>query len=105
MTMSSTKSTCDIEISLPKEIPRKIPHSFANNNALLKPSTTMRKRSGASGQPCLKPLPALKKDEATPLTNKEKEIEERLLIIQAIKGTVNPILERAILKKVQLTLS
>ena len=67
MTISSTNKTWDNEISFPKEIPWNLPHSFAHNKALPSPSIITRERSGARRQPCLNPLPYLKKDGAAPI--------------------------------------
>ena len=67
---------------------------MAFNIDFLKPSTTMRNSKGAIGHPFLSPLSDLKKGEATPLTSKEKETEDRLLITHEIKDLAKPILDR-----------
>ena len=71
---------------------------LANIKALLKPSATTRNNKGASGHPCLSPLPDLKKLDSTPLIKTEKETDVKLLITQVMKGTQKPILVKITLK-------
>ena len=79
-------------------MPLKKPVDFAYKRALLKPLATTRNSKGASGKPCLSPLPDLKKLEATPLIKTEKVTEVKLLITQVINETPNPILIKITLK-------
>ena len=92
------KRTCVNDILLPKDIPLYKPLHLADKSALLKPSATTRKSKGARGHPCLRPLPDLKKLEATPLIRTKKETEVKLLITQVIKETPNPILVKMTLR-------
>jgi hypothetical protein len=56
ISISSTKRRCVTWREGDILIPDKDPVHFSSEIALLSPSTTKRKSSGESGQPCLKPL-------------------------------------------------
>ena len=72
--MPSTKRKCVIKKLPPIMIPLKDPFDLACCINLLNPSTIMRNKRGARGQPCLKSLPGLKKDEVDPLTSTTKDV-------------------------------
>ena len=74
-------------------MPWYVSQAFANRIALPRPSTTIRNNKGAKGQPCIRPLPDLKKVDATPFISREKYTKERLLITQEMKFPTKPNLE------------
>jgi hypothetical protein len=58
--------------------------------ALLSPSSTNRNMRVDKAQPCLRPLAAVKKDEAASFIRTTKDIVEIQLIIQFVKGRSKP---------------
>jgi hypothetical protein len=68
-------------------MPLKVPASFASIKKQLRHSATKRKRSGDKGKPCITPCSTVKKEEATPLINIEKDIEVKQAIVQFVKAT------------------
>jgi len=88
MRISYTKRRCVICKVSETLIPGKDPDHFSAAIALRIPSTTSRKSSGESRQPCLKPLSGLKKVVAEPLMRIEKDTVVMQHIIHLIKGTV-----------------
>ena len=68
-----------------------------------KPSTTIRKRNGASGSPCLNPLDDLNSDVRLPLTNTKIDVDSTQPLIQQIHFSLNPYLFNIWYKNSHLT--
>ena len=66
--------------------PSNNPLPFASRIALLNPSTTSRKSRGDTGHPCLRPLSAWKKGEATPFMRTAKDAVMMQENIHFMKG-------------------
>ena len=72
--MSSTNKRCDMLVDEVILRPSNKPLLFASRIALLNPSATNRKSREDSGHPCLRPLSAWNKWEASPFIRIAKEV-------------------------------
>jgi hypothetical protein len=88
--MSSTNIRCEMYSPVDIFMPLKVPASFASIKKRLRHSVTRRKRSGDKGHPCLTPRSIVKKEEADPLINIEKDTEVKQAIVQFVKATPKP---------------
>jgi hypothetical protein len=70
--------------------PSKFLFIFLLSNPYFVPSITIRNNKGDNGQPCLSPLPGLKKIEVDPFIKMQKESIETKLVTQLKNYTQNP---------------
>jgi len=102
---SSTNRRWRILVSLATLIPDNRPSSKLCFSKRLSPSITRMKRCGNNGQPCLTPLPLLKKSVASPLIRTTNVDEVTQDIIQFVIWSPNPTLWKIILRRSQSMLS
>jgi hypothetical protein len=77
-------------LSLPTSKALKHPHSTADLISAPKPSATIRKRRGASGSPCFKPLLIFISSVGHPLTNTDMLPEQIHALIHSLHFNPNP---------------